>query len=192
MHTAYQYAKDFAGPMATVIAAVAATGITYLLGRNQTKIASAQKEIAQSQRDIAYDRLKYDLFKERYGIYVAAKHLIEKISGNGFPLGIHDPELRAMRIRLDEARFFFPPRETRLFSHIETLAAEHEGARSVMEKTNNETDRRKAEDMATEKLRELARAYETLTPDMEPELGFTQLTRRAPGKEDFHDRISQG
>lgn len=180
MWTDYQFAKDFAGPIATVIAAVAATGITYLLGRNQTKIASAQKEIAQSQRDIAYDRLKYDLFKERYGIYVTAKHLIEKISGNGFPLGIHDPELRAMRIRLDEARFFFPPRETRLFSRIETLAAAHEGARSVMKKTNDETDRQKAGDMAAEKLMDLVRVYETLTPDMETELGFTQLKMQDP------------
>ncbi len=185
MHAAYQFTKDFAGPIATVIAAVAATGITYFLGHSQTKIASAQKQIAQSQRDIAYDRLKYDLFKERYGFYVTAKHLIEKISGNRFPLGIHDPELRAMRIKLDEARFFFLPRETGLFSRIETLAAEHEGARSVMEKTNNETDRRKAGNMAAENLMELVRAYETLTPDMEPELGFTQFTRQAPSRGDF-------
>ncbi len=134
-----------------MIAAVAATGITYFLGHNQTKIASAQKQIAQSQRDIAYDRLKYDLFKERFGIYVTAKHLIEKISGNGFPLGIHDPELRAMRIKLDEARFFFPPKETGLFSRIEILAAEHEGARSVMEKTNNETDRREKREIWQQK-----------------------------------------
>ena len=181
MWDVYQFAKDFAGPIATVIAAATATGITYRLGRNQAKIADSQKEIAQSQRDIAYDRLKYDLFKERYGIYVTAKQLIEKISGNGFPLGIHDPDLRAMRMRLDEARFFFPAEETKLFSRIETLAAEHEGARSVIKNTNDETDRRKAGDAAAEKLTDLARIYETLTRDMEPELGFAQLTRRAPG-----------
>lgn len=181
----YQFAKDFAGPVATVIAAATATGITYRLGRNQAKIAASQKEIAQSQRDIAYDRLKYDLFKERYGIYVTAKQLIEKLGGKGFPLGIHDPDLRAMRIRLDEARFFFPPTETKLFSRIDTLAAEHEGARSVMDKTNDETDRQKAGETATEKLMELVRIYETLTPNMEPELGFTQLTRRAPSKGGF-------
>jgi hypothetical protein len=177
MSSAYEFAKDFAGPIATIIAAVTAAGITYSLGRNQTKIASAQKEVAKSQRDIAYDRLKYDLFKERYGIYVTAKQLIEKISGNGFPQGIRDPDLRAMRIRLDEARFFFPQKETRLFSSIETLAAEHEGARYVMKNTNNETDRLKAGETAAEKLMELVRIYETLTPDMEQQLGFTQLTR---------------
>jgi hypothetical protein len=56
---------------------------------------------------------------------------------------------------------------------------------------NDETDRRKAGDMATEKLMDLVRVYETLTPDMETELGFTQLTLRAPAREVFHDRISR-
>jgi hypothetical protein len=50
-----------------------------------------------------------------------------------------------------------------------------QGARSVMTNTNNEIDRLKAGDTAAEKLMELVRIYETLTPDME--LGFTQLTR---------------
>jgi hypothetical protein len=85
-------------------------------------------------------------------------------------------DLRTMRIRLDEARFFFPVKETKLFSRIETLAAEHEGARSVMTNTNDETDL-KAGETAAEKLMELVRIYETLTPDMEQQLGFTQLTR---------------
>jgi hypothetical protein len=144
----------------------------------QTDVAESQRGIGQSQRDIAYDRLKYDLFKERYLIYLTAKQLIEKISGESFKLGIHDPELRAMRVKLDEARFFFPARETALFSQIELLAAEHEGARSVMKNTNDEEDRRKAGETAAEKLMELVRIYETLTPNMERELGFSQLTRR--------------
>jgi hypothetical protein len=72
-----------------------------------------------------------------------------------------------MRVRLDEARFFFPPTEARLFSRIETLAAEHEGARSVMKNTNDETDRMKAGEAAAEKLMELVRIYETLTPYLE-------------------------
>jgi hypothetical protein len=45
-------------------------------------------------------------------------------------------------------------------------------------RASDEKDRMKAGDVAAEKLLGLVRIYETLTPDMEAELGFTQLTRR--------------
>ena len=84
---------------------------------NQASTAAAQKDIAQQQRDIAYDKLKHDLFERRYEIYKTAKELIEYISQDKFE-SIYDPKLREMRLKLDEARFFFPPNETALFELI--------------------------------------------------------------------------
>jgi hypothetical protein len=66
----FEFSKTFAGPIATVFAAAAAVFFTWRLGK-------AQVRIAQSQRDIAFDKLKYDLFDKRYEIYQTAKAIIE-------------------------------------------------------------------------------------------------------------------
>jgi len=56
--------------MVTLLAAGAAGFITYTFARIQARIA-------QSQRDIALDKLKFDLFERRYEIYQATKVLLE-------------------------------------------------------------------------------------------------------------------
>jgi hypothetical protein len=98
----YQFAKDFASPIVTLMTAVIALVITYMFGR-------IQADIAASQRDIALDRLKFDLFRNRYEIYEAAKALLEYM-----PF-IHDSvkqdvsKIRSLYVKMDEARFYFPP-----------------------------------------------------------------------------------
>jgi hypothetical protein len=118
MGTLYGVLKDFAGPVATIVAVGVATFITWRLGSRQVAIAvsqantaDAQRAIAQSQRDIAYDKLKYDLFRMRYDVYQAAKAAIERVIRTGTERPIIDEELLNLRIKMDEARFFFPPRE---------------------------------------------------------------------------------
>src|SRR5262245_14401682 len=54
----YEFFKDFAAPLATVIAAAVAAWITF-------RFSSRQTEISQSQADIALDKLKFDLFERR-------------------------------------------------------------------------------------------------------------------------------
>ncbi len=65
----YDVIKDFAAPVVTLIAAVIAGLITLTFSRAQTRVS-------RSQRDIALDRLKFDLFEKRYAIYDAAKSLL--------------------------------------------------------------------------------------------------------------------
>jgi hypothetical protein len=77
--TWWEFAKTFAGPTAVFVASCAGILITYLLGINQARIARRQAEVAEAQREIAYDKLKHDLFDKRYEIYQAAKQLIEKV-----------------------------------------------------------------------------------------------------------------
>lgn len=108
-----------------MIAATVAVAVTYRFGKiqagiaeSQAKTAEAAKEIARSQRDIAFDKLKHDLFDKRYEIYSTARAPIEHVSGNKFD-GVHDRRLGEMRLKLDEAKFFFPPRETAIFMTIE-------------------------------------------------------------------------
>jgi hypothetical protein len=72
----YDVLHDFAGPVATVIAAGAAVFVTWRLGRRQVAIAAQQATTAElqaatarQQADTALDRLRYDLFEKRYKIY---------------------------------------------------------------------------------------------------------------------------
>ena len=98
----YQVLKDFAGPVAAIIGAIVAGTITFIFGRAQTRIA-------QSQRDIALDKLKFDLFKNRYEIYEATKALLEYVP---FVTDIDKcdaTKVRSLYVKLDEARFYFPP-----------------------------------------------------------------------------------
>ena len=67
--TNYSTIKDFAAPGATIIAAVIAAGITAVFAWSHAKTARTQK-------DIALDRLRYDLFNKSYTLYEATNQLI--------------------------------------------------------------------------------------------------------------------
>jgi hypothetical protein len=47
--TVYEFAKDFAGPISTVIAAVAALTVTAYFNHRQSTIASAQLQLTNSR-----------------------------------------------------------------------------------------------------------------------------------------------
>ena len=98
----YAILKDFAGPVATLVAAVTAIVVTTIFSRSQLLIA-------RSQRDIAYDKLKFDLFKERSAIYKATRDLLEYVPFVTDIAKSDATKIRSLYITLDEARFFFPP-----------------------------------------------------------------------------------
>ena len=60
----YSVAKDFAGPVATVIGASAAVFVTWRLGLRQA-------EIAQQQADLAREKLRHDLYNRRFEIFTS-------------------------------------------------------------------------------------------------------------------------
>jgi hypothetical protein len=184
MCATYTVLKDFAGPVATVIAAGAATFITWRLGSRQVAIASsqantadAQRTIAQAQRDIAYDRLKYDLFRLRYDVYQAAKEAIERVIRTGTaerPIG--DIELLNLRLKMDEARFFFPPQVLQLFENIDVLIIQHEVARASWTRFNDVDDVRYREgDIMADAITKLSDIHRHLAAALTSELGFGLL-----------------
>ena len=71
--------------------------------------------------EIAYDRLKQDFFEMTYEIYNAAKKLIEAVYKEA-PVNPADPEIKKLRLKLDEARFFFPPDTREFCEEIDGLA----------------------------------------------------------------------
>ena len=96
----YSVAKDFAGPLATVLAAGTAVGVTYYFNKRQADVSAAQ-------RDIALDKLKLDAFEKRYEIYSQARELLSYVSQLHDFGKIDSGKIRDLRIKIDEARFFF-------------------------------------------------------------------------------------
>jgi hypothetical protein len=113
----YEILKDFAGPVATIVAAIAAASIAYIFGARQASIA-------RTQADIALDKLKYDLWKERYEIYSAAKTLVEYIVYVREPDKIDTDKVRLLNVKIDEARFYFPAAVQRWAAMSDQLGSE--------------------------------------------------------------------
>ena len=179
-----KFFEKFSGPLATVAASVAAAGVTIGFGmvqagiaRSQAKTADAQKQISQTQLDIAYDKLKHDLFEKRYEIYSAAKALIERILATS-PVNDADPEIKRLRLKVDEARFFFPP-DTRAFcERIEaTVYKILVSSRAASGYSEDRPERMELRSQQSEAEIVLAKIYEELVKRFERDLGFAQLTK---------------
>ncbi|HEV8031973.1 MAG TPA: hypothetical protein VGP42_13230 [Stellaceae bacterium] len=78
----YTLLHDFAGPVATIVAAFTAAGITLYFNRAQTRIASQQAEIAGQQAELAKIRLNHDLYDRRFALYAATCKLFQNILTN--------------------------------------------------------------------------------------------------------------
>jgi len=167
----YEFFKDFASPIATLIAATVAAFVTITFARTQA-------QIAQSQRDIALDKLKFDLLQRRYEIYQAAKELLEYVPFVQDVPKSDASKIRALYVRLDEARFYFPPaicavlddthrRCETFFDHLakrEQISIDDSKAWSTM-----------ADLLAADQAR-LRDIYAHLPQIFEPALKFEQLT----------------
>lgn len=75
----YQALKDFAGPVATVIAAATAVFVTWRLGRKQRDIAERQAATACQQARLAEVRLQHDLFERRFAVFDAVRDLLLEV-----------------------------------------------------------------------------------------------------------------
>lgn len=167
----YDLIKDFASPVVTLITAFIAAGITIAF-------AFTQANIARSQRDIALDKLKFDLFEKRYAIYAATKQLLEHV------VLIHDldksepTKIRSLYIALDESRFYFPPEICRLLSDIQSVCERfftHLGERGHISIDDAEKWGAMAKTLADAQS-EIRAFYATLPQRFETSLAFKQLT----------------
>lgn len=93
----YQIFKDFAGPIATIIAAFAALSVT-------AYFAWHQKKIAKEQADIAREKLRHDLYERRYRVFDAARKLLCEIAVHRIA---SEDDLRTFVIGTGDAVFLF-------------------------------------------------------------------------------------
>lgn len=134
-----------------------------------------------SAKAIAYDKLKRDLFDKRYEIYLAAKRLIEAMfaAPPGDDVKRHtDPEVKRLRLKLDEVRFFFPP-NTRTYcgnieKHVFNLLV---ASRAATGYDADHPDQEKLRKQQSDAEIALAGIYDELAKKFERDLGFEQLTK---------------
>jgi hypothetical protein len=172
----YTLIKDFAGPVAAIIASSVAGGIAYTFGK-------AQKQIASSQRDIAFDKLKFDLFRNRYEVYEAAKALIEHVSLVSDIQKCDPTKVRSLYIKLDEARFYFPPNICAFLDDLHArceLFFSHLSMREQFDLDDSEQWSKTADLLAADQSA-LRAIYAALPQRFETAFAFKQLTSPRAG-----------
>jgi hypothetical protein len=167
----YTLIKDFAGPAAAIIASSVAGAIAYTFGK-------AQKQIASSQRDIALDKLKFDLFRNRYEVYEATKALIEHVSLVSDIQKCDATKVRSLYIKLDEARFYFPPDICAFLDDLHTRCDLFFSHLSIREQCDIDDSEQwsKTADLLVSDQSALRTIYASLPKRFETVLAFKQLT----------------
>jgi hypothetical protein len=171
----YDILTDFASPVVTLIAAIVAGLITITFARTQTRIA-------ESQRDIALDKLKFELFQKRYEIYEAAKQLLEYMPFITELAKSDTTKVRSLYVKMDEARFYFPPGICSLLNTIHDrceLFFEHLAIRdriNINADDYHEHWSRMADTLAADQS-VLRSIYASLPSTFEKSLAFEQLKR---------------
>jgi len=172
--------KDFAGPIATIVAALAAVIVTVIFGLRQAATADAQKEIA-------LDKLKQDVFERRYKVYATARLLLKEVLHQHDFEKIDHNKILEFRMVLDEARFFFGPSIRKFLSEMD--AAAESLLQALAAKWQNDARQEPAWSQTMQQLgdatKKLSAIYTQLPEKFETSLRFDQLAkdqdkRRAP------------
>jgi hypothetical protein len=100
----YEILKDFAGPVATIIASFTAAIITWRFASWQARIAQQQADTARQQANTAFDQLRYNLFEKRFAIYNTARELIALVVNES---NVQGSDVVPLQAKLNEAEFFF-------------------------------------------------------------------------------------
>lgn len=156
----YQLLKDFAGPVATVIAA--ATAAVFI--RRQAKTADRQARTA-------LDQLRYNLFERRYAIYLDVQAMITLLINEASRENFDARRLAPHYLVLDEAHFFFSDHVCGWLAELRKECEDLTSAQAV-------GPRRDPVDIA-DRIHLLTRRWREMPKVFGSELQFRQLTERA-------------
>jgi len=167
----FEFFRVFAGPIATIVASMAAVIVTVYFNKRQTAIAEAQK-------NIALDKLKHDLFDYRKEIYNAAKDLLNCASRYSYEKTSSE-KIVEMKVKLDESRFFFPPKIQALALEIETSCESvmHQIDKRALQNSDDVEAWTESGDQLAKSESDLRHLYASLPGRFESDLRFDQLTR---------------
>jgi hypothetical protein len=168
----YAFFQDFAGSIATIVAALVAARIAYVFSQAQTRIA-------QTQADVAIEKLKLDLFERRYAIYSSAKQLVECLALQHEFYKVDHVKIRSFYVTLDEGRFFLPAGIRNFLGELERTSEDF--LKVLADRSNLNVDDQEAWQSTADKasglnarLREI---YAELPRAFEEALAFKQIER---------------
>ena len=156
------------GPVATIFAAIIAVVVTGTLGFAQWRIARAQK-------DIAYDKLKLDLFERRYAVYRASWDICVAFMNEEIEVDV----LGEWRNTLSESQFLFPKGVIDLTRSIWKECFDWEQNYELLKHNKiDEEERNRTREWQKKIIKTMGNLRLQIDSTFDPELGFKQLTRK--------------
>jgi hypothetical protein len=158
----YDTFKDFAAPVATIVVAITAGFITWSYNMRQLIIAQ--------------DKLKLDLFKERYALFKSAEELIVLLGQQIGNDQVDTFKIQQLRERTEEMRFFFGAEVQEFRLKLVDLINPLVGV--ILKLAEQRRQYEAGEQETSELIRytnQLSEWYKTLPQIFERELGFRQL-----------------
>jgi hypothetical protein len=158
----YWFFKDFAGPIATIIASGVAGYFVW-----------QQWRTAEKQANTAIDQLRYNLFGKRYAIYDDVKQLLRLLLNES-----HKKEFRAFDVVphyvvMDEAMFFFSPETCAWLQSVQ------QDCQKFLEANASQGTPEYNSKEASKAQLKLLEHFKAMPERFRNELGFRQLTQNA-------------
>ena len=147
--------------------------------REQGTLGLAQWRIARAQKDIAYDKLKLDLFDKRYAIYQAALSLSRAFMPSNKRIPVESFE--DLQYTLLEAAFFFPANVVPLARRIYLLSFEWQQQAEALDSVDDPLPEKLREEFLQRQAlipKEMGRLRIAVEGVFLPELAFKQLKRK--------------
>ena len=159
--------KNFAGPIATIIA----SGVAAYFVRQQWRTA-------EKQADTAIDQLRYNLFEKRYAIYDNVKQLLRLLLNESHDKKFSPFEVVPHYVVMDEAIFFFSPETCAWLQSVQQDCQkflEANASRGMAEYNSRE---------ATQAQLKLLEHLQAMPERFRSELSFRQLTQKRRPSDD--------
>jgi hypothetical protein len=157
-------------PISTIILSATAIAISWFF-------SSAQAGTAKAQKDIALDRLNFDVFGKRYEIYEATRSLIDRVKTQD-RARLQSNELRALNLKIKEGCFFFDKQTQMFLDEVWTVSDRLLLTVAQREQMNPESDEWLvlAKKLSDDDAR-LSEMYSRLLPTFERAMALTQLVK---------------
>jgi len=150
-----------------------AVSVTYHYNRRQ-------HEISLTQRDLALDKLKFDAWEKRYEIYSQARELLSYVAHQHDMMKVDSSKVRNLKIKIDEARFFFGPTVRLFLDEIDgatELLLKNLGERFSVEVESDDTKWRAINEELAKNSQEIGMLYAKMPERFEQSLRLSQLAR---------------
>jgi hypothetical protein len=170
---AYEFFKDFAGPVATIIASSAALFVTAKFGFSQVGIAREQAQVAKANSRSAQQKLILDLFDKRWGIVTELREAIAEVLTTG---RVSEHAQRQFRLAADRAAFLFGSEVTTYLAKLQDSLSKHKAADIYID-SNDDKMRGKAADIQLQEFEVIQEFYTSFDPLVAP---YMQMHDKTP------------